>query len=99
MSYRWVPWSRDRWLSKNGTILPYDKAEHAAASAILAYFATFYMPPAFACLAVLFVGSLWELKDSIMPYEKYGWIGGEGFSWKDLIADSVGITIVFVLKF
>ena len=99
MNYRWLKWSRDRWLSRNGTILPYDKAEHLVVSAILAYFAIQFMPLLAGCLLVLFIGSLWELKDGYMPYEIYGWYGGEGFSWKDLIADFVGILIIFVWKF
>ena len=81
MTYRWLKWSDDRWLSRNGTILPYDKAEHAIGSAILAYFATFFMPLAMACLLVLFLGSLWEIKDGYMHYEVYSFaqtsVGGD----------------------
>ncbi len=98
MKYRWVSWNRDRWLSRQGSILPYDKAEHAIASAILTLIAIIFMPLAMACLLVLFIGSLWEWKDAYMPYEKYGWFGGEGFSWKDLIADGIGVSSVFILK-
>ncbi|HEA19674.1 hypothetical protein LCGC14_2100560 [marine sediment metagenome] len=99
MKYRWVKWHDDKWLSRQGSILPWDKAEHAIVSAILAYFATLLLPLLAGCLLVLFIGSLWELKDSIMPWEKYGFWGGDGFSWKDLIADFVGILIIFIIKF
>ncbi len=99
MRYRWVDWNRDRWLSMQGTILPYDKAEHAIVSAILTLIAMIFMPLAMACLLVLFIGSLWEIKDGYMHYEVYGWFGGEGFSWKDLIADFIGIAIVFAWRF
>ncbi len=99
MTYRWLKWRDDHWLSKQGTIIPYDKAEHALGSAILAYFATFFMPLLFACLLIMVAGYLWEVKDGYMHYEVYGWFGGEGFSWKDLIADFVGILIIFVWKF
>lgn len=98
MTYRWVKWSDDRWLSTQGAILHYDKLEHAIVSAVLTLIAMTFMPLVVACLVVLFLGSLWEWKDSIMPYEKYGWIGGEGWSWKDLIADSIGILIVLIVK-
>jgi len=99
MRYRWLKWSDDKWLSIQGSILYYDKIEHALTSAILAYFTTLYMPLLLACLVVLFVGILWEIKDGYMYWEEYGWFGGEGFSWKDLIADFVGIVIVFIWRF
>ena len=99
MKYRWLKWNDDRWLSTQGAVLHYDKIEHALTSAVLALIATFLMPLLAGCLLVLFIGALWEIKDGYMHCEVYGWWGGEGFSWKDLIADSIGIIIVFILKF
>jgi hypothetical protein len=32
---------------------------------------------------------LWEVKDGFLPWEEYGWIGGDGFSWRDGVAGSV----------
>jgi len=32
---------------------------------------------------------LWEIKDGYLPWEKYGWIGGDGFSWRDGMAGSI----------
>ena len=32
---------------------------------------------------------LWEVKDGFIPYEDAGWIGGDGFSWRDGVAGSV----------
>jgi hypothetical protein len=32
---------------------------------------------------------LWEVKDGFLPWEKYGWIGGDGFSWRDGVAGSI----------
>lgn len=32
---------------------------------------------------------LWEVKDGFLPWEEYGWIGGDGFSWRDGIAGSI----------
>jgi hypothetical protein len=37
------------------------------------------------------LGVLFEVKDGYMPYEKYGWAGGEGFSKKDLLCNATGI--------
>lgn len=97
MNYRWLKWSDDKWLSRQGTIIPYDKSEHAVVSAILALIATFFMPLLFACLLAVVAGYLWEVKDGYLHWEVYGWWGGEGFSWKDLIADSIGIAAGILL--
>jgi len=32
---------------------------------------------------------LWEVKDGFLPWEEYGWIGGDGFSWRDGVAGSI----------
>ena len=42
---------------------------------------------------------VWELKDSITPWEEYGWWGGDGFSYKDVAASAVGVGFIagFVL--
>jgi hypothetical protein len=32
---------------------------------------------------------LWEVKDGFLRWEEYGWIGGDGFSWRDGVAGSI----------
>ena len=32
---------------------------------------------------------LWEVKDGYLKWEDYGWIGGDGFSWRDGVAGSI----------
>ncbi len=34
---------------------------------------------------------LWEIKDGFLPWEEYGWIGGDGFSWRDGLAGSIAV--------
>jgi hypothetical protein len=34
---------------------------------------------------------LWEIKDGFLPWEKYGWIGGDGFSWRDGLAGTIAV--------
>jgi uncharacterized protein YfiM (DUF2279 family) len=41
---------------------------------------------------------LWEMKDGFANYQKYGAIGGDGFSWKDLAVTRAGIEIGIMLK-
>jgi uncharacterized protein YfiM (DUF2279 family) len=48
-------------------------------------------------LSLFAIGLLWEIKDAIVPYEKHGWWGGEGFSWKDLVANVIGIGLGLAL--
>jgi len=39
------------------------------------------------------MGLSWEIKDGLVKDDYYGGIGGEGFSYKDLIADVSGILV------
>lgn len=91
-------WSDDKWLSKNGSILPYDKLEHLLLGVmgmlIGIYWFDFSLLASFIILEVLGVG--WEIKDGLVPYNKKGDI--EGFSWKDLIADNVGFLPGFLIN-
>ena len=32
---------------------------------------------------------LWEVKDGYLRWEKYGFIGGDGFSWRDGVTGSI----------
>jgi len=81
--WRTVPFNKDKWMSNNGALLKYDKAEHFTGSLIINI--------AIDWKYAIALGFLWECKDAVMPYEKYGAIGGEGFSYKDLIADIAGV--------
>lgn len=42
-------------------------------------------------LITLGLGLSYEVKDGFVPYEKYGIIGGEGFSKNDLLCDLMGV--------
>ncbi len=46
---------------------------------------------------LLVAGVLWEVKDGFVPYEKYGFWGGEGFSTKDVVAGAVGIGLNYLV--
>ncbi len=43
-----------------------------------------------ALVDVLIAGTLWECKDAIVPYERWGKVGGEGFSGQDIVRDMTG---------
>jgi len=90
-TFRWPDWNDDKWNSQSGTgiISKYDKTEHFVVAGAIALYDW----------KVALVASVgWEIKDALVPYEKYGWIGGEGFSVKDLLADCIGIVVVVCLK-
>ena len=87
-------WSEDSWFTKQGVIIKYDKIEHAVLGGCLAvavyaisrsWISTFVWSTTLNCL--------WEIKDGFLEWERFGWIGGDGFSWKDFIASEVGILI------
>ena len=61
-----------------------DKIQHAIGGFILALLSTW--------VSIIF-WLLWEVKDGYIDYEKYGWWGGDGFSYKDFIY-SLGGAIV-----
>jgi VanZ family protein len=91
-------WAHDRWLSKGGTILPYDKLEHFLIYFLAGFLLSFKFAAEIVIILLFAIGLLWEIKDALMPYEKYGWWGGEGFSWKDLIANIIGIALGLALR-
>lgn len=87
--FRWLPWEQDRFNSTNGLVLKYDKLEHA-----LLFGGLTLLPKEHGRKYAFALGLGNEIKDALVPYEKYGRIGGEGFSWKDLFANVVGIVAV-----
>jgi VanZ family protein len=93
---RWLAWKDDSFFSKQGTLLKFDKLEHMLGCMILTIVMALLID-AIAGIYVFIAGFLWEMKDGLMDWEKYGWWGGEGFSWKDLIADVVGIILGYIL--
>jgi uncharacterized protein YfiM (DUF2279 family) len=38
-----------------------------------------------------------EVKDAVAPWEKVGWIGGEGFSYKDLLWSLAGVGLALTV--
>ncbi len=95
-------WAKDKWLSQEFTWarrgpLSYDKLQHFLGGALFAAFNFWFS---------LFFWFLWEIKDALIPWEKkyctriiivYNW-GGDGFSWKDMIAAWLGALLIEFLK-
>lgn len=95
---KFLPWKEDLWFSKNGSVIKYDKLEHLAGSFLLCTLIAWPFGPWWGAGAVFVLGFLWEMKDGFYPYDrKTGAI--EGFSWKDLIADVLGILIGLWVNF
>jgi hypothetical protein len=90
-------WAKDRWLSTGGTILKYDTLEHFLVYCLGAFLFSFRFSMEAVILSLWGIGLLWEVKDAVTPHEKYGWWGGEGFSWKDKMANMIGIAIGLAL--
>lgn len=96
---KFLKWSDDKWLSKNSSILPYDKLEHLILGALGMFIGIYWI--GFSVLTSLIIleilGIAWEIKDGLVPYNKKGNI--EGFSWKDLIADNVGFLVGYLFGY
>ena len=72
--------AKDKWLSKAET---YDKLEHFGFWCLLYLgLERFLFVPDIAMIGALILGILWEIKDIFRA---------DGFSWKDLTADILGI--------
>jgi hypothetical protein len=91
--FKFEDWQKDKWASREGTIIIYDKLEHAAGAVILERGFRFVLPEENKKLSPLFAfgaGLMWEIKD--------GYNSKQGFSWKDLMADAGGIAISMLLR-
>lgn len=76
--------AKDKWLS-------WDKFEHFLAGFGGAWaLGQFKMKDGEIMITVVSTATLWEVKDYFMSWKKYGWWGGDKFSWKDGIATIAG---------
>ena len=93
--FKFYPWSKDRWLSRDGSILPWDKVEHLILGLILIVVIRAVAHGVWwtdlGLFSVVAVG--WEIRDGLMSHQT------GGFSWKDLIADYVGYALGLALYF
>lgn len=89
--------AKDRWDSKDGLLIPYDKVEHFLSYFTLTVFLSFFATPAAVFVALLVAGVVWEIKDAIVSYRRNPFWGGDGFSWKDLLANLAGMLFGAIL--
>ena len=87
---KFIPWNRDKWLSREGTLIPFDKIEHFILGflGIIIGILLIGIHPEIIIIIGVIAAVGWEIKDGIFSY---------GFSWKDLIADVVGIGIGYLI--
>lgn len=99
--FRFTPWHSDKWTGAGGTVIKYDKAEHLVGAGLLEMALFFALPKGtkkYSVPIALGAGLIWEVKDGFLDHRRYGWIGAEGFSFKDLIADAVGVSVFWGLR-
>jgi uncharacterized protein YfiM (DUF2279 family) len=91
--WRNLDWKKDYWDSQNGILFKYDKVDHFVwmTTTTIAFEELISQKNGWKYALLLGVAN--EVKDALMPWEKYGKIGGEGFSAKDMLANIAGITI------
>jgi len=85
----------DKWWSKNGDLITFDKLEHIIREAVLtAFLALLGAPVWLAFILIEAFGFGWEIRNGTKPYNPAGDI--EGFSWLDIIANQIGIAITII---
>lgn len=89
---KFIPWQEDKWLSREGTLIPFDKLEHFLLGVLWALVAILLLGihPGIVMIIGLIAGIGWEIKDGLFSH---------GFSWKDLIADIAGIGTGYLITF
>jgi len=91
--------ANDTWTSQGGAIFKHDKIEHAVFSGLLyGILRIAGIDRLKAFTLTVSAGIAWEVKDGILPYEIHGSFGGDGFSNKDIVCDTVGVFIVLLIE-
>lgn len=75
--FRMADSNKDRWAGD-------DKVAHVFGNYAAMDIARQFLTTKESVPFILSAGVLWEIKDGLLPYEKYGFWGGDGFSAKDL---------------
>lgn len=104
---RFMSLHTDKWGSRNGAYFSrYDKIEHFGLAAAGHSFligldrSNLVRSTAFRRIKLsLLLITWWEVKDSVVPSERYGSIGGEGFSSKDWLAGVAAVGGTELLNF
>jgi len=86
--WRWSNPKTDSWTS-------YDKAGHGCGSSLLYCGCRTVTSPGKAFWASNGLGLVKEIKDALVPCEKYGKWGGEGFSYKDMAYNFAGNLLMY----
>lgn len=100
LKWRWSDDDSFCSTSGSGIISKYDKVEHFVGG-IATYETCLLLYKGSKLRAFVLAVNLqiaWEIKDAFVPWEKYGWIGGEGFSWKDALCGIGGVFFAMLLN-
>ena len=85
-------WANDEWWSG-------DKLGHFLGGLVspLLLWAAFHLWRGWCVLGSLAFWWMWEVKDAWVRWEDVGWLGGDGFSWRDGLASTVGVGIAWMI--
>jgi len=84
-----------KWRNANDKWTGMDKAGHFVGSATLYMGLRSIGINDIDSVALTVIGGIiWEVKDALIPYEKVGWWGGDGFSWRDIVWDIGGVLFI-----
>ena len=57
----------------------------------------YYVSELWASTIPFIIGVLLEVKDGLVPKSEYGFWGGIGFSWADIVYDALGLITALVI--
>ena len=90
-----LEWKKDKWNSKHGDVLPYDKVEHFIRDGIITLIGLFVFEELrYAVIVSIGFNILYEVYNGYVPYD------GEhiqGFSIKDFLAGITGTILTLAL--
>jgi hypothetical protein len=85
-------WAHDEWWAG-------DKLGHFLGGLVspLLLWAAFGLWRGWCVLFSLAFWWLWEVKDAILRWEDAGWLGGDGFSWRDGLVSTAGVFFAWMI--
>ena len=88
MKLEFIPFEEDRFFTKFGSVLPWDKVEHIIREMILYLVISYFLDDLLVLYLIELFGVSYEIKDGYF---------NDGFSLMDLLANQIGIGLGLII--